>query len=475
MTVSNSRRSFIKKTAAVSAIGFPTIMPSYLALGKEDSAGNLPPSKRINLACIGVGGRASGVIPGLIKGGAVPVALCDVDFSHQKAWKGAADYPKAKRFTDFRVMLDEMDKDIDAVSVVVPDHSHFCAAMDAMRRGKHVYVEKPLAHSFDECEMLMKAEKKFNVVTQMGNQGHTSSGSSQFKQMVDNGLIKNVKKIDAWKSPGLWFMDATQRIDHFPPPEVMPTTLDWDLWCGPAPMKPFSSKYHPFNWRAFHLYGMGMLGDWGAHIIDFAHDYLNLGLPTEITNIMMDDHNQVIFPLSSQLAMKFPSRGKNMPECTLTWRDGADCVPKLDERYWHTDDAGKKVEPNLGKNGTLIYPDGEDFIVKRGSHASTSSLLPFEMNRELYDLVKAPKTDGLGHQESFIKACMGEGKTTSPFSVSAPLSQVLCMGAICQYLNPDAPLKFDPKTKQFTNNADANRLLKGTPPRKGWEEYYKVV
>ena len=467
MSLPTTRRSFMRKTAT--AFSF-TFMPSYLALGKEDSEGNLPPSKRVNLAAVGCGGRARSVVPGLIKGGAKPVALCDVDFNRGDF----KNYPDLPRYADFREMMDKHDKDIDIVSVVTPDHSHFCAAMDAIRRGKHVYVEKPLAHNFRECELLMQAAAKHKVVTQMGNQGHTGAASAQFKQMVENGTIKNVKHIDAWKSSGLWFMNAGQRIKDYPAEEPKPASLNWDLWCGPKEVKPFSKKYHPFNWRAFHLYGMGMLGDWGCHIIDMAHDYLNLGLPTEITNIKMDDHNEVIFPLNSQLSMKFPARGKDMPECTVIWKDGAQCQPTLDEKYWHTDDMGKKIKPKLGGAGTVIHIDGEEYAVQRGSHGGSSRLLPYTMNKEMAEKVKAPKVSG-SHTSTFVDACMEKGETTSPFDVAAPLTQVLCLGAICQLLNPEEPLKFDPKKKQFTNNDRANQLLEGPKPRKGYEDYYKAV
>jgi len=288
-----TRRSLLKKSAAT-AFGF-SVMPSYLALGKPDGDGNVPPSQRINLGCIGVGGRAAGVIPSLGSDEhAQPVALCDVDFSSRKIEANLEKYAGVKQFKDFRVMLDKMGDDIDAVSVVTPDHTHYVSAIAAMQLGKHVYVEKPLTHTYREADLLMKAEKKYGVVTQMGNQGHTSSGSEQFKNLVNKGIIKDIVKIDAWKSGGLyWFMDAANRISEYPADEAKPPTLDWDLWCGPKEMKPFSSLYHPFSWRGFHFYGSGMLGDWGAHIIDFAHEFLKLGLPTKIDAIEIADHNQV--------------------------------------------------------------------------------------------------------------------------------------------------------------------------------------
>ena len=324
-----TRREFLKKSAAAT-FGF-TFIPAYLTSARAKGSPLLPPSQRINLGCIGVGGRATGVIPSLCNnGGAVPVAFCDVDYGNvkRKIAKNLKAFPDVKRYKDFRIMLEEMGNDIDAVSVVVPDHMHFPAAILAMSMGKHVYVEKPLTHTFEEAGMLMRAEKKYNVVTQMGNQGHTSSGALQFKQAVDDGIIKDITHMDAWKTPGLWFMQMDKRISAYPPAEPIPASLDnWDLWCGPNEVKPYSSLYHPFNWRAFYLYGGGMLGDWGCHIVDFAHDYLKLGLPTKITPLKMVDHNHVIFPESSQIKMHFPARGAGMPAMDRTWRDGQKCHP----------------------------------------------------------------------------------------------------------------------------------------------------
>lgn len=464
------RRDFLKASAAAT-FGF-TILPSYLITGARAADGKLPPSKRINLACIGVGGRASGVIPGICKDGyAQPVAFCDVDFDARRVESSVKKFPGVKQFKDFRVMLEKMPADIDAVSVVTPDHTHFPAAMLAMSLGKHVYVEKPLTHSYRESALLRKAETKFKVVTQMGNQGHTSNGSAQFQQLVKKGIIRDITKVEAWKTPGLFFMNKSERFAEFPKGEPMPETLDWDLWCGPAEMKPFSKLYHPFSWRGFYLYGNGMLGDWGAHIIDFVHDFLDLGQPTRITPIKMDDHNSVIFPLSSQLVMQFPKRG-DLPALELTWRDGADCHPQVPEEFWDKQKDGTRTAPKLGGAGTILYRDGGLFAIKRDSHASASDIIPAEQ-REIYAAAlkaDAPKFD---HAASFTQACMGNDKTRSPFSIAAPLTQTLLLGVVCQYLNE--ALTFDRAKERFTGNDRANALLDGPPPRKGWEQFYKMV
>lgn len=469
-----SRRRFISSTSA--AFGF-TFLPSYLALGKKDSEGRVPPSQRMNLGCVGVGGRGTAVIKGLTSAGnAIPVALADVDSA--RSVEIATQFPKAKQFTDFRVMFDEMGDDIDAVSIATPDHTHFAIAMEAMRRGKHVYVEKPLTHTFHESELLMQAEKKYGVVTQMGNQGHTSGGASQFQQMVAGGVAKDIHKIEAFfrpfNHPGIWFYYDDKRIADYPKAEAIPDTLDWDLWCGPKEMKGFNSLYHPLRWRAFHLYGSGIFGDWGAHILDFAHDFLKLGLPTRVDALEMHDHGQVIFPTFSKLAMKFPARGEGMPELDLIWKDGFGCQPEVDEKYWDKPaDGTAATHPKLRSIGaTLMHRKDGKFVIHRSSHNAPSTLLPRVTMKEYLEVMKVPKVPDQ-HQESFVQACLGNGKTTSPFSISAELTQLLHLGITCQFLNES--FDFDRKTKKIVGNAKAQAHLDGPEPRKGWEDYYTPI
>ncbi len=471
-----SRRRFVKQSLSA-GIGF-TFIPAYLTSARAADNPQLPPSRRINLGCVGVGGRAGSVIPGLTaKGSAVPVAFCDVDFVSAKGVeKNLEAHPDVKRYNDFRVMLDEMGKDIDAVSVVTPDHTHFTAAISAMALGKHVYVEKPLTHTFEEADILIRAEQKYKVVTQMGNQGHTSAGAEQFKAMLAAGVVDDIVKIEAWKSPSLWFMDAAQRnFKGYPAEEPMPESLkNWDLWCGPREVQKFSKMYHPFNWRGFHLYGGGMFGDWGAHIIDFAHDNLKLGLPTKISPVALADYNQVSFPLSSHIRFAFPERGPKLPAVELDWKAG-DFPIVAEDKYGDPDKDGKPVAPKAGKAGTFLHRKQGDYIVQRGSHDNHSLVYPRTKMIEFKDAMalKPPQFD---HYESFVQACLGNiPSTQSPFSRSGVLTQVLTLGVIAEYLNVE--LTFDPATKKFTGNeADkANALLAGAAPRAEWAGCYKLA
>lgn len=468
----NSRRRFLKTSA--SAFGF-TFIPAYLTPARAKANPKLPPSRRINLGCIGVGGRAGGVIPSLTKSGnAIPVAFCDVDFASSKKIEGnLTTWPDVPRFSDFRVMLDKMGKDIDAVSVVTPDHTHFVAAIHAMALGKHVYVEKPLTHTFEEAEILMRAENKFKVVTQMGNQGHTSAGAEQMKQIVAAGLADDVVKIEAWKEPSLWFMQASKRISAYPEEETLPESFSsWDLWCGPQKVRPFNKKYHPGGWRAFHQYGCGMFGDWGCHIIDFVHHYLKLGLPSEITPVRLDDYNKVIFPLSSHIRFKFAERGPKLPSVELMWKAGADCHPVVSKKFGEKGEDGSITLPKLDNAGTLLHRKQDDYIIQRGHHAAASRIHPRETMLEHASVMKTQRPE-FGHGESFIQACLGNSKTESPFSIAGELTQVLNLGMIAEYLNAD--LKFDPKTKRFISNDKANYLLAGADPRPEWAHYYKLA
>jgi len=466
---SPNRRKFLTG-AASSAFGF-TFIPAYLTSARAQNNPQKPPSQRLNVGCVGAGGRGHKVCQDLTrKGNATITAFADVDYkSARRIEENLKAFPKAKRFTDFREMYEKVGDDFDAVAVCTPDHTHFTAAIQAMSMGKHVYVEKPLTHTFEEAEILMQAEKKFKVVTQMGNQGHTSGGSEQFKRMVAGGVVDDIVKIEAFKGPGLWFMEADKRIDSYPPAEPKPDSLkSWDLWCGPQAVHPFNSLLHPFNWRGFHQYGSGMLGDWGCHIIDYVHDYLELGYPTKIAAKKLVDHNQIIFPLSSELEFEFPARGPKKPAVTMAWKAGKNPAPEVPEQYQADPDKPVRV----GGAGTLLHRKQEDYLVQRNSHWSTSKLISAQPHNDLKAAMdtSGPKYD---HAESFVQASMGNGQTESPFSVGAPLTQVLTLGVIAEFLNTD--LEFDPKSKRFKGNDDANALLSGDPPRSEWAGHYQLA
>ena len=469
---SPSRRRFLRSGVG-SAIGF-TFLPSYLALGKEDSAGNIPPSKRINYAMIGAGGRGVAVSQGATRAGAMLVASCDVEF------KGldTPDENGKPRYSDFRSMFDRHEKDIDAVCIATPDHTHYCCTIDAMRRGKHVFVEKPLTHTFRESELLMRAAETFGVVNQMGNQGHTSAGANQFQQLVKAGVIRDIVRIDAFMQvnpkpdhPHYGYITDEKRLTAPPQAQPIPENLDWDAWCGPKELLPYNNLYHPRNWRGFFSVGAGLVGDWGAHIINFAHDWLELGFPTRIEVIEQSHHNGIQFCASSHIVMKFPARGDGLPECELHWTDGPGARPEVEEIYWEKNENGQLAKPNIPGAGSLLHRKQRDYLIERGSHGAPSRLLPRAKMSDFRESLQAPAPTH-DHMANFIQACLGNATCTSPFSKGAPLTQVLILGAIAQRLNRS--LDFDAATKRFRNDDEANALLDGDPVRQGWKDYYII-
>lgn len=474
----SARREFLKKALALSAV---TALPTFLtntATGAEMPLSKLAGAgERVNLACVGIGNRGAEIIEALYNTGlANIVALCDVDMGAPHTLKILQKFPDVPRFQDFRKMFDKMGNQIEAVSVGVPDHSHFPISMLAMSLGKHVYVEKPMARTFNEVELMMKAAKKYKIVTQMGNQGHSEGNYFQFKAFVDAGIIKDVTAITAhMNSPRRWHGWDT-KITRFPEGQPVPETLDWDTWLCAAAHHDFHKDFHLGQWRCWYDFGMGALGDWGAHIIDTAHEFLDLGLPYEVSAVKLEGHNKFFFPMSSTISFKFPKRG-NMPELEIMWYDGVNNVPQVPEGYGVSEldpnippVGNGKIQPAKLNPGKIIY--SKDLIFKGGSHGSTLSIIPAEkaldMQSKLPEVPKSPSN----HYANFLKACKGEEKCRSPFEVAGPLSQVFNLGVLAQQLN--TKLEFDRKKKQITNNKIANQLLVGTPPRKGWEQYYKL-
>jgi hypothetical protein len=374
-------------------------------------------------------------------------------------------------------LFDKSAKDFDAVCIGTPDFSHFPIAMLAMSMGKSVYVEKPLSRTFQESELLMKAAKKFKVVTQMGNQGHSEANYFQFKTWVDAGIIKDVTAITAHMNGQRRWHGWDTNMSKFPAAEPLPETLDWDTWLMAAAHHDYNKDFINGQWRCWYDFGMGALGDWGAHIIDTAHEFLDLGLPYEVDPVKIVGHNPLFFPQATTLDFKFPKRGK-MPPLTISWYDGMDNVPQVPEGYGETEldpnipaASNGKIQPTTLNPGKIIY--SKTLTFKGGSHGSTLSIIPKEVEMEMQSKLPDVPESPSNHFENFAKACKGEEKTRSPFEIAAPLSQVFVLGTIAQRLN--TKIEFDRKKKQITNNATANQLLIGAPPRKGWESYYTMA
>lgn len=469
-----TRRHFLK-TASMASAGLAMGGINMQAASYKQVVGA---NQKVNLACVGIGFRGAEIIKEFEKTGlANVVALCDVDLGAKHTQEIMGLFPKAKQFKDFRVMFDQMGNQFEAVSAGTPDFAHFPIVMHAMAAGKHIYVEKPLSRTFLEAELMLKAAEKYpKVVTQMGNQGHSDANYFQFKAWVDAGIIKDVTEVTAhMNSPRRWHT-WNSRISKYPQGQPLPDGLDWDTWNMAVQYHEFNERYHYGNWRCWYDLGMGALGDWGAHIIDTIHQFLELGLPYEINPIMLKEHNDYFFPMSSTLQFRFGAR-KNMPAMDINWFDGVDNVPPVPEGYGTSDIdpniptvAGGKIQPTKLNPGKIIY--SKNLTFKGGSHGSTLTIIPEEKAKEMASkLPEVPKSTS-NHFANFLLSCLGKEKTRSPFAIAAPLSQVFCLGVIAQRMN--TKLLFDAKTKQFTNNPFANALLTGTPPRSGWQDYYKL-
>lgn len=472
-----SRRSFLKQAAvgAAATVAVPHLLMANQTLG---STKKVEANDRVNLACIGIGNRGGEIINALYDTGlANIVALCDVDMGAPHTIELLKKFPDVPRFQDFRTMFDKMGNAIDAVSIGVPDHSHFPITMHAMGLGKHVYVEKPLARTFNECELLMAAARKYpNVVTQMGNQGHSEANYFQFKAWVDAGIIKDVTAITAhMNSPRRWHGWDTN-ISSFPAAESIPDTLDWDKWLAAAQYHDYNKDFINGQWRCWYDFGLGALGDWGAHIIDTAHEFLDLGLPDQVESLKATGHNGFFFPQSSTILFKFPRRGTK-PAVDITWYDGIDNLPPIPEGYGVSGldpnipaPSTGELEPVKLNPGKIIY--SEELTFKGGSHGSTLVIIPEERALDLAHQLPEVPVSPSNHFANFLLACKGEEKTRSPFELAGPLSQVFSLGVIAQQLN--TKLEFDRERKIITNSKVANELLVGPPPRKGWEQYYRV-
>jgi predicted dehydrogenase len=471
-----TRRDFIKSAALASA---------GLAIGSVSNKMNaasysriVGANKKINLAHIGIGNRGWEIIEQFDNTGlANVVALCDVDLGAEQTKKALAKFPHARRFKDFREMFDKMGNEIEAVAIATPDFAHFPAVMMSMTYGKHVYVEKPLSRTFYESELLIKTAMKYpKVVTQMGNQGHSEANYFQFKAWTEAGIIKDVTAITAHMNNARRWHGWDTNIKHFPAAEPIPETLDWDTWLMSRDYHAYNKDFHNGQWRCWYDFGMGALGDWGAHIIDTAHRFLDLGLPEEITPLKLTGHNDFFFPMSSTIEFKFPKRG-DMPPVVITWYDGVDNIPPVPEGYGKMEldpnipaVAGGKIQPARLNPGKEIY--SKELTFKGGSHGSILTIIPDEKAKELEKSLPEVPESTSNHFANFLLACQGKEQTRSPFEISGPLSQVFCLGVAAQRLN--RKIVFDRDTKRVTNDAFADAFLIGEPPRKGWEDFYKI-
>ena len=446
MKKSVSRRTLL--AAATSAAAF-SIVPRHV-LGQ----GQTPPSEKITLAGVGVGGQGAGDLEALAGAGAQIIALCDAD--RRRAGETLEKYPDAKQFRDYREMLDKIDKEIDAVLVATPDHTHAVIAAEALKRKKHVYCEKPLAHSIWEVRELVRLAKQNKVVTQLGNQGHSSGDIRRFCEWVWDGAIGSVHTIHAGcassnsRLPDL--PDLTEK--HDVPPE-----LDWDLWLGPVPFRPYHPAYLPGKWRGWMPFGTGTIGDWTCHVIDPVFWALDLGAPATVKCEAKDYDPQAhadTFPRGNRLTYTFPGKGKRGP-VTLHWFDGIEKIPRPDA-----------LEPDrkLVETGAVVF--GDKGTIMHGSHgAGGVRIIPETAMREYQPRMPKPTIPRTkGHQRDFIDAIREGRPAGSDFSYGGPLTEIALLGVIATRCLGEE-LRWDAQKMRFTNSERANQFVKPVF-RDGW-------
>lgn len=464
----STRRSFLQATSALGAAALLPVRPLW-AQPASPSGGN---ADRVKLAAVGTAQRGLKNLEAFAKSGlADVVALCDVQLNQKDARKAAQDHPEAKSFTDFRVMFDAMADDIDAVAISTADHSHFAVAMHAMMLGKHVYVEKPLAHTFGQTVRLMEMAESTGLVTQMGNQGHTSPNFTQFEAWTQAGLFREVDQLTAYMNlPRRWHAWGAGVNTYEEAP--MPEGLDWEAWAADAPKPPFSRRLHPGNWRGWYSHGCGTFGDWGPHLLDTAHRFLKLGLPHTVTAVKREGLSDLVYPQLSTIRFSFAAR-EGLPPCELTWHDGAGNLPQLDPALGSTNaetGAWERFEIDPRRPGRVLHAG--DHVFQGGSHGRTLSLLTREGAGGLTEAdLPEYKRPRFNHQHNFLLACLGRAEAQSPFSVSGPLNQVFNLGMLAQQFG--GKLEFDAASGQITNHAEANALL-DPAPRSGWERYHQL-
>jgi len=439
------RRSFLKTSAAFGSV---SILPGRVIGQGDESANN-----RLNLAYIGIGGRSQALLRGKRDGTDI-VAICDVDSKARGLEIAKEVCPNAKQFTDFRKMLDAVGKDIDGVVIGTPNHTHYPIAMHYAQAGKHLYVEKPLTTTIWEARELAKAQTKYGIVTQMGNQGRSFEGLALAKEWYDAGMIGDMVEVHVWSGR------KGQKEAIIPEPEPVPGTLDWDLWIGPARMREFSRSY--LNWRAWWDFGGGPLYDIGCHTLEaplFALDSLDV-VRVEATTSERWPENP---PRSS--VVEFHIRPRNSSKVVkFTWYDGGN----MPESLAHLEPT--RSAASVAKAGGAYIVGTKAGMILPGMRAGSARLAPETTMREWARKLPpktVPRVGNNGHMQNWVDACRNGGKANSDFaSYAVPLAEIVMLGVIAK--RTGQPVDWDSSNMRIANNEAANELLR-PHIRKGWE------
>ena len=448
-----SRRSVLIAGTAMATVNMVPAAVPVKTTKKKTSNGDLSPSDKLNIAFIGVGGKGKANINGCSHHNIY--ALCEVDAA--RGAKSFEKYPSAKRFDDWRVMLDKEAKNLDAVVISTPDHGHAVATMAAMQLGLPVYCEKPLTRTVSEARIVAEYARKNRIVTQMGNQGHATEGARLTNEWIQSGLLGDIREVHCWTNRPIWPQGIVR-----PKKEKVPSTMNWDVWLGPAPQANYSSRIAPFKWRGFWDYGAGALGDMAAHIIDHPVWALGLGAPLSV-EVEFDRENPAsakdTFPVSSIVTYQFAARG-DQPPVTLKWFDGKNLPPRPE---------ALEPERTLPKNGVIYY--GSTHCMMHGSHGGVPRIFP-ETERQAVNKagLRPPKSipRSPGHYEEWLQAVKANdySGSKSNFDYAGPLTETMLLGCVAARVGSGTKLAWDSKN-MTTGNDLADRYIHHEY-RKGW-------
>ncbi|HOX37038.1 MAG TPA: Gfo/Idh/MocA family oxidoreductase [Candidatus Brocadiia bacterium] len=442
-----TRRAFLG--AAASGALF-TIVPRHV-LGGE---GNTPPSEKLNIAGIGIGGMGQHNL-GAVAGSENIVALCDVD--HAYAAGVFQKYPDAAVFSDYREMLDKR-KDIDAVIIATPDHTHAVIAQAAMKTGRHVYCQKPLTHDIYESRVLARTAVDTGVTTQMGIQGHSGEGTRLVREWIQAGAVGEVTEVDAWCLIGYYPWGHAyysskwggSRPTDTPP---VPATMDWDLWIGPALMRPYHPAYHPVVWRCWQDFGSSMMCDRGTHTFDPIIWALELGPPTSVEASALGENDET-HCLAAVVTYRFPAR-KNRPPVKLTWYEGLRAPRPAELEY------GRVMGETEG--GAVFH--GAKGKMMCGIYGNSPRLIP---ESKMDDFQRPEKTIPRipdSHEMDWVRACKEGRQAGAPFDYGAMVTEICFLGNIAK--RAKGPIEWDSANMKVTNDPEADKLVR-RPYREGW-------
>lgn len=437
-----SRRSFLGTAAkgGAAALAAPLIVPRNVLGG----TGYQAPSDTVNVAGIGVGGMGGANLENLSSSENV-VALADVD--HNYASETFKAYPDAETYYDYRRMLDDMANEIDAVIVATPDHTHARITADAMQRGIHVYTQKPLTWSVGEARYLRELARETDVVTQMGNQGHSSDDARLVNEYIRSGAIGDVQKVHIWTNRPIW----PQGIEMPETVQRVPDKLDWDLFLGPAPQEPYHEDFHPFTWRGWVEWGTGALGDMGAHLVDHPYWALELGAPDTIQT-RSTPFNGESWPNATSTHYQFSD-----PSLDVTWYDGGLMPPRPED----------VPEEALIPGGGVLFVGTDGYLVHE-TYGNNPRIFPEEKAKALdkpsqqFDRVKDEN-----HEMNWIRAIKGQTEATSDFEYATRLTETMLLGIVSLRAG-NQRLHWDGDAGRVTNVSEANQYVHRQDPREAW-------